>query len=137
MNDTPTPQHDPSDSEAERPKFKFSEPTTEADYERVRKAKAELEETRGENRKPLSVLRFGSSRETSSWMRYSGMGLQMVAVLLLPIFAGLWMDSQLETSPLGILVGSGIGIVGSMATVILTVTRQEKREEREAASRKR
>ncbi len=134
MQSTPPPNQDqqPSsqgDAEEEPKKFQFSEPVSKEDYDRVEKARSELLATKGENKGPLSALRVSEGQVNSAWMHYSALGFQMVAVLLLPIFGGLWLDSTYDTSPLGILVGSGLGVAGSMTTVIMSVLRQEKREE--------
>lgn len=43
---------------------------------------------------------------------YLSLGIQFVVIILVCLFAGKWVDERFATSPLFILVGAGLGIVG-------------------------
>ena len=46
-----------------------------------------------------------------------GLGVALAVAVVVPLFAGLWIDSAKHTTPLGVMVGLLIGIVA--ATTIL------------------
>lgn len=47
----------------------------------------------------------------------------MLFSLLLPLLAGLWLDKQLDTSPLFLLIGVGLGILAATVGVVRMVLR--------------
>ena len=57
-------------------------------------------------------------KATRSWMKYSGMAVQMIGVLLAFVFAGKYLDEWLGTDPWFTLVMSLLG-VGSALYVSL------------------
>lgn len=132
---------DTNESQSKAPKRPtYSDPVTESEYESVRKAKAELEGVASglESRGPLSILRKERAA-SSAWLRYSGLGIQMAATLVLPVLGGLWLDNEWGSGPWGVVVGGLVGAVASVTGVILTVQRAEaaesRREAREKANR--
>ena len=52
------------------------------------------------------------------WLRYAGMGFEFFASLLACVLIGMWLDSRFGWSPWGVLVGSGVGLIGSMFNLI-------------------
>ena len=60
---------------------------------------------------------------------YSRLGLMMqlgwtvALAVLLPLGVGLWLDKQLSTTPLFILIGGMLGIVGATVGVVRITTR--------------
>ena len=50
----------------------------------------------------------GQSRE---WIRYLSLGMEIAAALTIPIAAGYWIDTRLESSPWFLLVGALFGIL--------------------------
>lgn len=52
------------------------------------------------------------------WLRYAGMGFEFFAGLLACVLVGIWLDSRFGWSPWGVLVGSGVGLTGSMVNLI-------------------
>lgn len=57
-------------------------------------------------------------KTTRSWMKYSGMAVQMIGVILAFVFAGKYLDQWLGTDPWLVLVMSLLG-VGSALYVSL------------------
>jgi F0F1-type ATP synthase assembly protein I len=57
-------------------------------------------------------------KATRSWMKYSGMAVQMIGVMLAFVFAGKYLDQWLGTDPWLVLVMSLLG-VGSALYVSL------------------
>jgi F0F1-type ATP synthase assembly protein I len=47
-------------------------------------------------------------------MKYSGMAFQMIGVLLIFVFAGVYLDGWLETSPLLTVIMSLFGVAGGL-----------------------
>ncbi len=45
------------------------------------------------------------------------LGWTMVFSLLLPLLAGIWLDRKLDTAPLFILIGAGLGILAATVGV--------------------
>lgn len=58
---------------------------------------------------------------------YLGIGLQIAASFALFVFLGYWGDSRLGTSPLLLLAGVFVGMVG-MVLVLIKITRQANRD---------
>lgn len=51
-------------------------------------------------------------------MRLAGAGLELAATLLGACLLGFWIDHRLDTSPWGLLVCAGVGIVGGLYNLI-------------------
>ena len=51
-----------------------------------------------------------AGKATHNWMKYSGMAVQMIGILLAFVFAGKYLDEWLGTDPWLILVMSLLGI---------------------------
>jgi len=78
------------------------------------------------------------------WVRYGGMGFDFAAALVVFVLVGYWVDRHFGCSPVGLLVGAGLGLVGGMYNLIrqgLKMTRNavksddEYRAEKEAEGR--
>jgi len=53
-----------------------------------------------------------TSQGLNSYAKYSGIAFQMIAILLLGVYAGKWVDTKIAAdTPWGTLVGALIGIV--------------------------
>ncbi|UWX57656.1 AtpZ/AtpI family protein [Chlorobaculum sp. MV4-Y] len=68
---------------------------------------------------------FGGSVRALS--EYLGIGVQIAASFALFVFLGYWADSKFGTSPLFLLAGVLVGMVG-MALVLMKTLRQADRE---------
>lgn len=53
-------------------------------------------------------------KATRNWMKYSGMAFQMIGVMLACVFAGIYLDGRLGTSPLLTVVLSLMGVAGGL-----------------------
>ncbi len=47
-------------------------------------------------------------------LRYAGLGTELAASVIGLTLLGWWIDYRYKTSPVGILVGSGLGVVGGL-----------------------
>jgi ATP synthase protein I len=56
-------------------------------------------------------------RQLNSYARYSGMGLQMLAIILVGVFGGYKLDQWLHTGPLLIIILSLLSVIISIYSV--------------------
>ena len=73
------------------------------------------------------MAKLTPAEEQRYWLRYAGMGVEFFAGLLACVLVGMWVDSRFDWSPWGVLVGSGVGLTGSMVNLIrrgLTLQRE-------------
>lgn len=57
-------------------------------------------------------------RRPASWIRYSGIGLELAGATAGLALLGYWIDGRFGTSPWGLLVGVTVGIVGGLFNLI-------------------
>ena len=63
-------------------------------------------------------------KEVNDWAKYSAMGFQMMGAILIGVFGGQWLDTQVAMDfPLFTLIGSMLG-VGSALYFIIRTTKQ-------------
>ncbi|MDE3089127.1 MAG: AtpZ/AtpI family protein [Chloroflexota bacterium] len=55
------------------------------------------------------------------------LGATIVVTTLLPLFAGLWLDGQFNTTPWITLIGLGVGVIAAVAAVYTTISSVYKR----------
>lgn len=98
------------------------------EYESLRREAESLRQLGGENRAQQS--RVQSLGEMNKYMRYTGMGVQFVVMMGLPMALGWWIDGLAGTRPWVMVAGALLGIVAAMVGVIRTVARMERQDER-------
>lgn len=65
---------------------------------------------------PSNLRKKPSSSNSNEWMRYAGLGLQLVGSIAVCMFIGYWLDRWIEPKfPIFILSFSILGIVVAMA----------------------
>jgi len=64
------------------------------------------------------MAKLTPAQQQRYWLRYAGMGFEFFAGLLACVLVGIWLDSRFGWSPWGVLVGSGVGLIGSMFNLI-------------------
>jgi len=64
---------------------------------------------------------------------YLGLGTQLALSIIVFLFIGRWVDSQLETYPIFLLVGAFIGAVGGFYHFIKTVIQLGEKKKKEQA----
>ena len=57
-------------------------------------------------------------RRSASWIRYSGIGLELAGATAGLALIGYWIDGRFGISPWGLLVGVTVGIVGGLFNLI-------------------
>lgn len=60
-------------------------------------------------------------KSDSSVLRYSGIGIQLAAVIIIFLFAGIWLDGLLETKFIFTLIFTLIGFAGGFYSFFLNV----------------
>ena len=56
--------------------------------------------------------------DRSDWGRYAGLGLEIMAGVLLGILVGWWLDGKFGWKPWGLVVGAILGLAGGMYLMI-------------------
>lgn len=65
----------------------------------------------------------------ASAARYAGLGLQLVAAILIFLFVGNWIDRMLGTSPLFLILGVFVGAGGAFYSIYRRLMAELAREE--------
>lgn len=109
----------------------YSDPVSDEEYARMAAEREELRRAASslESKGPLKALR-GESAAPNTWLRYSGLGIQMALTLVLPVLGGMWLDKEYGWDPWGVVLGGLVGATASITSVILTVQRGERAEEK-------
>ncbi len=82
----------------------------------------------GGRRRPIWSKEFGP---------FLTLGIQLALTVVACFFIGRWLDGLLGTSPWLMILGLGIGISGGLISFIRTSLAAGRRQDREAAERKR
>jgi F0F1-type ATP synthase assembly protein I len=75
---------------------------------------------------------MSADRRFPSWVRYSGVGLELAGATAGLAFVGYWIDRRFGTQPWGILGGVAIGLVGGLYNLVresLQAVREAKTED--------
>lgn len=103
-------------------------PPSPEDYERLRRAHDELRQTH-EVRSELQRRAKDNDRGAlQKYLRYTGLGLQFLFTLGLPIAGGWALDNALgllPRTPVFLIAGSILGMVAAMWSVVRAVSRME------------
>lgn len=106
------------------------EPPSPDQYGSLKREAEALRQSTLSGRSDDAVKRRGLQRGMHSYIRYTGIGLQFLLAMLLPLGIGYWLDGLLGTVPWLTAGGAVLGAVGGMAWVIRTVLRLEAGEKR-------
>ena len=49
--------------------------------------------------------------------KYLGLGFQIAGTIIVPVLIGIFIDNQLNTTPLGVIIGSLLGFIGLFAFI--------------------
>ena len=60
----------------------------------------------------------GRSRDRSSWIRFSSLGIEFVAAVVGFALLGFWIDHHYGCGPWGTVIGAGLGVVGGTYNTI-------------------
>ncbi|MCH8494070.1 MAG: AtpZ/AtpI family protein [Balneolales bacterium] len=66
---------------------------------------------------------------------YLGLGIQIAASMVLPLLAGLWLDSKLDSSPWFTLAGAVFGILSIFGIILKIAITANKRSDKERKKR--
>lgn len=61
--------------------------------------------------------------DSPSGAELAGLAVMLAAVIVVPLLAGLALDSALGRGPVFLLVGLGVGVIGAVATVYVRFKR--------------
>ncbi len=62
----------------------------------------------------------GPRDDKPTWLRYSGLGIELAGILAIFVFFGLWVDRHFDISPWGFLASFGLGLTGGLYKFIRT-----------------
>lgn len=71
-----------------------------------------------------------SAARPSPW-RYASLGTELGAAIIGLTLAGVWADYQLGWTPVGTLVGAGLGVVGGLYNFVRAVLRMNDEKRRD------
>ncbi|MCB9932849.1 MAG: AtpZ/AtpI family protein [Planctomycetes bacterium] len=95
------------------------------EYERLKKQADVLRETSLSDQSARAQKRRRLQSGMHAYVRYTGIGMQFVLVVVLGVAAGYGLDWLLGTQPWLLLVGAMLGSAGAMIWVVRTVLRME------------
>lgn len=78
----------------------------------------------------------------AQYSEYLGLGIQIAAVMVVPLLLGVWLDKKFDSSPWLTSIGALIGVVSIFAMIVKIAiianqkTASEKRKKREKESKK-
>ena len=78
-----------------------------------------------------------NERRYPSWVRYSGVGLELAGAIAGLALIGYWVDGRFGTGPWGIVVGVFIGLVGGLYNLVkesLAAVREAQADDESARS---
>jgi F0F1-type ATP synthase assembly protein I len=70
----------------------------------------------------------GGTRRPLSGGEFAGMGMQFAAAILLFVFAGVWLDKRLGTSPWLVILGVFVGGAAGFFSMYRKVTAAQRRD---------
>lgn len=70
----------------------------------------------------------------SKALRYSGLGVQLAAVILIFLFIGIWLDKVFETTFIFTLIFTMLGFAGGFYSFYLTITRLSSEDKKNQKS---
>ncbi len=77
----------------------------------------------------IAAPRDGANRKERRYLRYASAGAQLGIVVVLFTFGGLWLDAKIPSlSPLFTILGALLGAIGGMTSIVMQVSRIEKRK---------
>lgn len=70
-------------------------------------------------------------KHNSDWVKYSGIGIELVVIILIFLFIGLWLDAKFQTKFIFTLILTVFGFIGGFYNFYLTVKKiSEERKKR-------
>ncbi len=113
---------------AENGDSKRVEPPSPDQYERLKQQAETLRQSELSGRSDGAQKRARAQQGMQAYVRYTGMGLQFVLMILLPMGGGYLLDDWLGTSPWLVAAGALLGAVAAMVWLVRAVARMEARD---------
>jgi len=77
----------------------------------------------------IPAPRDGANRKERRYLRYASAGTQLGIVVVLFTLGGYWLDGKIPSMrPLFTILGAVLGAVGGMTSLVMQVSRIEKRK---------
>jgi F0F1-type ATP synthase assembly protein I len=83
----------------------------------------------------LVFPKAGNGRNRPNWLRFSGIGIEFAAAVAGFTLAGYWVDRHFGSSPKGLLVGVGLGLLGGGYNMIRASLAAVKEAEKDRKAR--
>lgn len=97
------------------------------EYRRLESEAEKLRQSAMSEQSDASRKRGRHQAGMHAYVRYTGIGMQFLVLMLLPMGAGYWADTLLETTPWLLVTGAALGAVAGMTWLVRTVTRMESK----------
>lgn len=95
------------------------------EYERLQREAEALRQSPGSGQTAQDERRRAALGGMHAYMRYTGIGIQFVLLMLVPMGLGYWLDGLLGISPWLMFAGALAGGVGAIVWVVRSVFRME------------
>ncbi|MBX3461077.1 MAG: AtpZ/AtpI family protein [Planctomycetes bacterium] len=94
-------------------------------YRRLEQEAEKLRQSAVSGQSDASRRRSRQQAGMHAYVRYTGIGMQFLLLMLLPMGAGYWADTALDTTPWLMVAGAVLGAIAAMTWLVRTVTRME------------
>jgi F0F1-type ATP synthase assembly protein I len=116
----------PENRDMQRP-----EPPSPEEYQRLKEEAELLRQARQSGESDEARKRREVKGGMHAYIRYTGIGIQFVLLIVLPLGLGYWLDTQFKTLPWLTVAGAALGSVGGMVWVVKSVFRMEAKGDKE------
>ncbi|MCX7834179.1 MAG: AtpZ/AtpI family protein [Ignavibacteria bacterium] len=69
-------------------------------------------------------------KHDSDWVKYSGIGIELVVIILLFLFLGIWLDGKFNSKFIFTLILTLVGFIGGFYNFYLTIKKINEERER-------
>lgn len=79
----------------------------------------------------------GNDKQSPSWIRHAGIGLELAGAVAGFALVGYWTDRHFGSAPWGLLIGLVLGLVGGLYNLVkeaLAASREARSEDESAAA---
>ncbi|MBK9975945.1 MAG: AtpZ/AtpI family protein [Planctomycetes bacterium] len=113
---------------ADQGESKRPEPPSPDQYQKLQKDAEQLRQSAASGQSDQARHRQQVQGGMQAYVRYTGIGMQFLLTMLLPLGLGYWLDGWLNTTPWLMVSGAALGGVMGMVFVVRTVFRMEAKD---------
>jgi ATP synthase protein I len=79
---------------------------------------------------------LNKGQNLAQYSEYLGLGIQIAAVMILPLLLGVWLDNKFGYSPWFTAVGALVGVIGIFAMIVKIAIMANQKTEADKRKRK-